>query len=239
MLYRATTATHKIARCRKRIRAVQGGTSASKTISILLVLIDLAQSDETPKLTSIVSESMPHLKKGAMRDFLNIMKAHNYYREDCWNRTDSIYTFETGSQIEFFGAGSPDKVRGPRRDRLYVNEANNFPYMAYDQLEVRTRETIWLDWNPTNEFWWYTEVAPQQDHDFFIVTYKDNEALEPAIVASIEARRGNAQWWKVYGLGQLGELEGLVYRGWQHLGVLKMLFSLFLFILSCFKQFGK
>src|SRR5437773_3485066 len=101
-MFQLTTATQKIARLNKRIRAIQGGTSASKTVSILLLLINAAQSDKKPTLTSIVSESFPHLKRGVMRDFLQIMEQHNYFKADRWNKTDFIYTFETGSQIEFF-----------------------------------------------------------------------------------------------------------------------------------------
>ena len=112
-MFEATTATTKIAKLRKRIRAVQGGTSASKTISILLILIDMAQSDKTPTLTSVVSESFPHLKRGAMRDFLNIMESHHYFKDALWNKTDYTYTFETGSKIEFFSADQPSKVRVP------------------------------------------------------------------------------------------------------------------------------
>lgn len=212
MPFQPTTATHKIFQLHKRIRAVPGGTSASKTISILIWLIDYAQSTRG-ELLSVVSESFPHLKRGAMRDFLNIMEQNGYYKEARWNRTDYIYTFETGSRLEFFSVDQPDKVRGPRRDVLFINEANNIPQEAYDQLEVRTKKVIWLDWNPTNEFWFY-EMQPNIDCDFLTLTYKDNEALDPAIVASIESRRANKQWWKVYGLGQLGEVEGRVYTGW-------------------------
>jgi phage terminase large subunit len=214
-MYQATTATHKLLGLKKRIKGVAGGTSAGKTISILQILMDKAQSDKTPTLTSIVSESYPHLKRGAMRDFLNIMQTHGYFKDELWNKTDSIYTFETGSKIEFFSADQPSKVRGPRRDRLYLNEANNVPYEAFDQLEVRTRDEVWLDWNPTNEFWWYDEVAPNRDHDFITLTYKDNEGLDPQIVQSIEARKANKTWWQVYGLGQLGEVEGKIFTDWQ------------------------
>lgn len=216
-MFIATTATSRILNLKKRIRAIQGGTAASKTISILLVLIDMAQSDTTPTLTSIVSESIPHLKRGAMRDFLAILEQHKYFSDSAWNRTDFIYTFPNGSRIEFFGADSPDKVRGPRRDRLFLNEANNVSQSAFDQLEVRTKELIFLDWNPTNEYWFYTDILPtrQQDIDHITLTYKDNEALDPAIVQSIESRQNNRNWWQVYGLGQLGEVESRVYTGWQ------------------------
>jgi phage terminase large subunit len=229
MLFTITTATKKVAGLKKRIRALQGGTSASKTISILQVLIDKAQKDESPKITSIVSESLPHLKKGAMRDFLNIMQGHDYYEEHRWNRTDNIYTFKSGSMIEFFGADQPSKVRGPRRDRLFINECNNIAFETFEQLEVRTRDEIYLDWNPSTEFWFYEYLMPvwgtddngervlergRDDVDHCILTYLDNEALEPNIVASIEQRKGRKGWWQVFGLGQLGEVDGKIYRDW-------------------------
>lgn len=151
-----------------------------------------------------------------MRDFLNIMQEHNYFRDDRWSRTDFTYTFETGSKLEFFSVDQPSKVRGPRRDRLFINEANNTPREAFDQLEVRTKDEIWLDYNPTSEYWWYEVMAERPDDiDFITLTYKDNEALDPQLVASIESRKGNKAWWQVYGLGQLGEVEGRIYTGWQ------------------------
>ena len=200
----------------KRIRAVPGGTSASKTISIVQILTDLAQSDSIPTLTSIVSESMPHLKKGCIRDFKKIMKEHGYWKEARWAETDKVYTFETGSQIEFFGADQADKLRGGRRDRLFINEANNVEFAAFEELEVRTKEFVFLDWNPTNEFWYYTEVKGiRDDVEELTLTYKVNEALDEQIKASIEQRRGRKGWYTVYGLGQLGEVEGKIYRGWK------------------------
>lgn len=215
-MYIATTATKKIAKLQKRIRAVCGGTSASKTVSILLNLISLSQADKKPKLTSVVSESFPHLDRGAIRDFQSIMSEHGYFKDSRWNKTSHTYTFETGSIIEFFSADQPGKVRGPRRDRLFINEANNVPYITFDQLEVRTKENIWLDWNPVNEFWFYSELMGRRDDiDFITLTYLDNEALDQRIVETIERRRQNIGWWKVYGLGQLGEVESRIYRGWE------------------------
>lgn len=144
------------------------------------------------------------------------MKEHQYFKDERWNKTDYTYTFETGSKIEFFSADQPDKVRGPRRDRLFINEANNIPFEAFDQLEVRTKEFVLLDWNPTNEFWFYSEVLGKRtDVEHIILTYKDNEALSSDIIASIEQRRARASWWKVYGEGLLGEVEGKVYKDWQ------------------------
>lgn len=179
-------------------------------------MIHLAQSDKTPKLTSIVSESLPHLKRGAIRDFLNIMQQHKYFNDNNWNKTDFTYTFETGSKIEFFSVDQPDKVRGPRRDRLFINEANNIPLDTFEQLEVRTKEFVYLDWNPTNEFWFYSDVlGKRNDVEHLTLTYKDNEALSKEIIDSIEQRKNRKGWWQVYGLGQLGEVEGKIYKDWQ------------------------
>lgn len=209
-----TTATKKIKELRKRIRGVSGGTSASKTISIIIWLIGYAQTKPN-QLISIISESMPHLKRGAVRDFLNILQEHKYYKDERWNKTDFIYTFESGSKIEFFSADQPSKVRGPRRDVLFINEANNVSYETYTQLEIRTKDIIWLDWNPISEFWFYSEILNKRDCDFLTLTYRDNEALGRSIIDTIEARKANNSWWRVYGEGQLGEAEDLIYRGWQ------------------------
>ena len=157
---------------------------------------------------------MPHLKRGAIRDFLDIMQSHNYFDDNSWNKTDFTYTFPSGSKIEFFSLDMPHKVRGPRRDRGFINEANNIPKETYEQLEVRTKDEMWLDWNPTNEFWFYTDLKGRDDVDFEILTYLDNEGLDESIVKSIEMRKGNKNWWLVYGLGQLGEVEGKIYKDW-------------------------
>jgi phage terminase large subunit len=106
------------------------------------------------------------------------MEAHGYYKDECWNKTDYIYTFETGSKIEFFSADSADKVRGPRRNDLFLNECNNISFETYTQLAIRTDGEIWLDYNPVVEFWVHDEIETKGlDHDKLILTYKDNEAL--------------------------------------------------------------
>jgi len=220
-MYQVTTAVKKLSKLTKRIRGVQGGTSASKTISILQILIDKCQRDTEPCLTSVTSESMPHLKRGAIRDFKDIMMQHNYWDDRRWNASDFVYTFETGTPLEFFSLDMPHKVRGPRRKRLFINEANNIPYETFDQLEVRTQDEIWLDWNPVAAFWWheggdnYTAVSQRSDAEEIILTYKDNEGLPESIVKSIEQRMGNKGWWDVYGLGLLGEAEGRIFKGWE------------------------
>src|SRR3990167_2512383 len=216
MKYQITTATRKIAELKKKIRAVQGGTGASKTISILIGLNEYAQKDKTPTITSIVSESMPHLKKGCIRDFQKILKTHKVWKEANWKETDKIYTYENGSQIEFFGADQSDKLRGSRRERLFINECNNVPFNAFEELEVRTEQFVYLDWNPVSEFWFETELKGKRDDiDHIILNYKDNEALSEEIIKSIEQRKNRSGWWRVYGEGLLGEAEGRTYTGWQ------------------------
>lgn len=216
MPFYQTTATTKIANLTKRIRIIQGGTSASKTVSIILYLIAKAQTDKKPTLTSVVSESFPHLRRGCIRDFLTIMQEHKYFEDLRWNKSESTYLFETGSTIEFFSADQPDKLRGARRDRLFLNEANNVPFDAFEQLEVRTKEFIFIDFNPTSEFWAFTELLPKRkDIEHLVLTYLDNEALSKEIIDSIEQRKNRRGWWQVYGLGQLGEVEGKIYKDWQ------------------------
>lgn len=212
--FQRTTATDKICALNKRIRAVAGGTAASKTISILFWLIDYAQSTRG-ELITVVSESYPHLERGAMRDFKAIMQDTHYWNDARWNDSKHFYTFESGSKIEFFSVDTYGKAHGPRRDVLFVNECNYLDYAIVDQLITRTHKIVWLDWNPSEEFWFYTEMLPnRKDVDFITLTYKDNEALSETDVAEIESHQHNKAWWKVYGLGQLGEVEGRIFTGW-------------------------
>lgn len=194
----------------------QGGTSSSKTYSILQLLILIAQKSKTPLLISIVSETLPHLKKGAMRDFENILRAEGWYDEQKHNKTDRVYYIGI-SQIEFFSAEDSGKVRGPRRDILYMNECNNLSKEIYDELEVRTNKTIFLDYNPVQHFWVHDHVLtlPASEVAYIESTYLNNDALPESIRKSIESRKEtDADWWRVYGLGKTGRIEGLVFPDW-------------------------
>jgi phage terminase large subunit len=210
-----TLATQRIFKLKKRIRAVAGGTSASKTISILIWLIDRGQSGENEVMT-VVAESVPHLKLGAIRDFKSIMQNNGYWDDSKWNASNFTYSFKNGSILEFISFDKFGKAHGPRRDILFVNEANNLEYDIVDQLITRTKKIIWLDWNPTSEFWFYTDMLNNRDDiDFITLTYKDClNALDQSIIDEIESHKNNKNWWQVYGLGQLGEIEGRIYKNW-------------------------
>lgn len=213
-MFQVTTALNKLLSLTKRIKCVCGGTSASKTFSILMILIDKAQSNKNRKI-DVVSESFPHLEGGAIADFQKIMIGQNYWKDENWNGTKHFYTFETGSIIQFISVDNIGKAHGPRRDDLFINEGQNLPWNIVVQLMQRTSGDIWIDWNPTNEFWYYTEVMGKMDHDFITLTYLDNEGLPQSVREFIESRIGNKQWWQVYGLGQLGQTEGKIYKDWQ------------------------
>lgn len=234
-----TQAIKKLRGLKKRIRGVPGGTSAGKTYGILPILIDSATRSSNLEI-SVVSESVPHLRKGALKDFLKIMKATGRYIDKNYNRTLLTYTFTNGSYIEFFSADQQDKVRGPRRHILYVNECNNLPFETYHQLAIRTSLHIWLDFNPAAEFWYHTELQNDTDLEEVVLTYADNSALSATIVREIEKAKHKAyydphleaselfepsnvknsywaNWWKVYGCGMLGVLEGVVFTNWEQL----------------------
>lgn len=216
-MFKNTTATKKIFSLNKRIRAVSGGTAASKTISILIWLIDYGQSSSNEVLT-VVAESFPHLQLGAIRDFKNIMLAHGYWDDSRWNEAKHIYKFNQGTTLEFISFDKFGKAHGPRRDVLFLNEANNIPHPIADQLITRTRKIVWMDWNPTNEFWFYTEMLnTRKDIDFITLNYLDNEAVDETTKAEIESHKHNKNWWTVYGLGELGVIETRIYKDWEFL----------------------
>jgi phage terminase large subunit len=203
-----------------RKKVIQGGTSAGKTLAILAVLIDIAAKKKTE--ISVVSESIPHLRRGAIKDFAKVMQWTNRWVADRWNKTLLTYNFANGSVIEFFSADSEARLRGARRQVVYINEANNIDFESYYQLAIRTSEAIYIDFNPTHEFWAHTEVLHEDDSELIILTYNDNEALPDTIKRDIELNRTKAEtsaywanWWKVYGLGQVGTLQGAIYEDFE------------------------
>jgi phage terminase large subunit len=222
-MFKRTTSINKILSLKKRVKIIQGGTSAGKTFGILPVLIDKAIRYPNTEI-SVVAESIPHLRRGALKDFLKVMKWTNRYIEEQFNKSLLIYQFKNGSSIEFFSADDSSKLRGARRDILYINECNNVTFDAYLELSIRTKKEIYLDFNPANEFWVHKELKDEPDADFIILTYKDNEALDESIVRQIEKNRDKAatssywaNWWRVYGLGEVGMLEGVIFDNWKEI----------------------
>ena len=222
-MFRRTTATNKVLSLKRRIKIIQGGTSASKTYSILAVLINKAIIQPNLEI-SVVAESIPHLRRGALKDFLKILKWTNRYDDSQFNKSLLIYQFKNGSTFEFFSADDSSKLRGARRDVLYINECNNVTFESYNELSIRTKKEVFLDFNPTTEFWVHKELKDEPDSDFIILTYKDNEALDQSIVEQIEKNRTKAEtsaywsnWWKVYGEGQIGSLEGVIFSNWKQI----------------------
>ena len=223
MQIKKTTALTKLRQLNNRVKIVRGGTSAGKTICILLILIDYAIRNEGKEI-SVVSESIPHLRRGAYKDFINILKGLNRYKDVQLNKSTLTYTFTNGSYISFFSTDQPDKLRGARRTDLYINECNNVPFDAYQQLVVRTSGTIWLDYNPTSIFWVDKELVGQPDTDYITLTYKDNESLPETIVKELEKAREKAKtstywqnWTRVYLDGLTGSLSGVCIPEWKEL----------------------
>jgi phage terminase large subunit len=196
----------------------QGGTWSSKTYSIIQLLIMKAQKYDN-KLISIVSESIPHLKRGALKDFLEIMIESGQFDHNAWNKTDSTYLFNNGTRIEFFSADNPGKVHGGRRDILYFNEIQNNRYEIFYQLAMRTKERIYVDYNPTHSFWVHEKYLDNPDYrdqiTYIHSTFSDNPYIPGGVLGDIKTRAKNDEnFRKVYVEGETGTLEGLIYSNW-------------------------
>jgi len=195
----------------KRFIVNQGGTRSSKTYSILQVLIVIALKVRLS--VSAVSISFPHLRRGAIRDFKEIMEAMGLYDPEAHTITDQTYHFKNGSYIEFFSADDSGKVRGPGRDILFINEANLFNEETFRQLNVRTKRKVFLDYNPADAIHWiYDTILPRQDTIFIQSTYKDNPFLPAEQVAQIESyQSADPEFWRVYGMGERGAGQAAIF----------------------------
>lgn len=219
-MWQDTKAFFEIEKLNSRINIIQGGARAGKTVAIMGMLGDMT-FDYYNSLFSVVTDSLPNLKRGAMRDLKWFLKAQKWERYFDVNKTSNVWTnILTGSELEFFSTDMLGSL-GAGRDFLFVNEANRIPFETFSNLEIRTRKRIWLDFNPVNEFWAHTKLMGKGDTSFIKLTYKDNSALDAEIVKAIESRRGdgNNNWWRVYGLGEIGSLEGNIYKGWKPVNI--------------------
>lgn len=201
-----------------RLIANKGGTRSGKTYSLVSFFVSLCLTNKKKRMIDIVSESLPHLKRGALNDIEEILTNEQRIegKDYEYNRSDKIFTFRNGSAIRFFSADDWGKVKGSRRDILFINECNRIPYEVYRQLAVRTTECIFLDWNPDAEFWYEQKGLNIKDSTIEIhSTYKDNPFLSEVQIAEIESNKGDENWWKVYGLGQVGRPEGVIFTRWQ------------------------
>ena len=222
-MFRYTTTLHKIRSMDQKIRIVCGGSSAGKTFAILPEMVNYCITYKNI-LASVVSESMPHLRRGAIRDFENIMKDTGRWIRSHWNKTTSTYTFSNGSVLEFFSADQPDRLRGARRQILFINECNNISMEAFNQLAIRTQSKrnvinaiVFLDYNPVGSFW-IDKVSKDIHAEFLRVTYRDNESVSPDVIDFFKQREEWAKtdpywenWVKVFVNGQQGQLMGAIF----------------------------
>jgi len=193
----------------------EGGARSGKTYGTMQSLIWYANQHDLTKI-SVVSHSLPHLKRGALRDFIDIMNTWGWFDENEYNRTDNVYTFPNGSYIEFFGLEDHNRAKGPGRDILFCNEANLLSKALFDQLDLRTRLKTITDLNPSDFDVWCYHLADSADAIKIHSTYKDNSTLPAAQVKVIEGYKGaDAMMWKVFGMGERGASQEQIYSHWK------------------------
>jgi phage terminase large subunit len=197
----------------------QGGQGSSKTISILQLLVMIAINSTKKLRITIASYALTHLRGGAMHDFEQILQDIGFNVASIRNKAESKY-YVGKCEIEFVGIeGNIARATGPRRDILYVNEANKrITYTVFELMNARTALATFVDYNPSAEFWFHTEVVPNFEYELIKSTYLDNPYLperERQNLLSKKDKIGYENWWKVYGLGELGQLEGAIFKNWR------------------------
>lgn len=193
---------------------LEGGTTASKTYSeVQLCVLIGANWKQDPLTITIVSESFPHLRTGAMRDFKNIMGES--WNDKCWSESKYCYTWPNGCQLEFISGDHPERFSGPRRDIILFNELNNISMYVYREADLRTSKFVMADWNPYGEFWFHDEHMWESPENAFYdkLTYKDvPDIVSKNIMETIESYRDkDPNFYRVHAFGLMGNIEGLVY----------------------------
>jgi len=208
-----------------RIVVEQGGTRSGKTYNILMWIIFSYCTKNSNKIITICRKTYPALRTSAMRDFMEIIKNHDLYQEEFHNKSNSEYRLN-GNLIEFISLDHPQKIRGRKRDLLFINEANELYFEDWQQLIYRTTDIAILDYNPSDQFHWiYDKVIPRDDAEFHQTTYLDNPFLEKNIVEEIERlRKTDEDYWRIYGLGERGKSRSTIFQ----FGVVPALYGDFL-----------
>jgi len=194
----------------------QGGTASSKTYSIVQLLFVKA-INEPKSVITIVGESIPNLKKGAYRDAEFIFQDNEYLPEfiSQWNKTDRIIYFKNGSIIEFASYENEQSAKNGKRDYLFLNEANGITWSIYWQLAIRTRQQVFIDYNPTAEFWAHEKLIGKAGNKLIISDHRHNNFLSHEQHESIEAIKDiDLELWRVYARGLTGKIEGVIFRNW-------------------------
>ena len=220
-MFKRTTAINKMLKMTARKKVIQGGTSAGKTFGIIPILIDKSIKQSRLKVT-VVAETLPAVKEGALDIFKSIMFETNRWIEINWNASSLTYTFSSGSRIQFKSFDSVGKAKSSgKRDILFLNEANHIPFEIADALMIRSKET-WIDFNPDNEFWVHRETLKEPNSEFLLLTYLDNEGCPIETIEDLEIKKEKsktssywANWCKVYIDGEIGSLDGVIFNNWK------------------------
>ena len=197
----------------KKIIIEQGGTRSGKTYNIILWIIFEYCARNNDKVVTICRKSFPSLRATVLRDFMSILQSNNLYSEKYHNKSNSEY-YLFGNLVEFISLDQPQKIRGRKRDLLFINEGNELFFEDWQQLVFRTQERIVLDFNPSDEYHWiYDKVIVREDCDFFKTTYLDNPFVEDSIIQEIERLRDtDEQYWQIYGLGERAASRSTVFK---------------------------
>lgn len=191
----------------------QGSSRSGKTYNTMIWLVRyLLENPNT--LLSVVRKTLPSLRGSVLRDFQEVVNLYGVWDSRAFNKSELIYRFGNGSAVEFFSVDDEQKIRGRKRDILFVNEANELSFIDWQQLKMRTTRFSIIDYNPSfSEEHWINDVNKEYRTYHFVSTYRDNPFLEQTIIDEIESLRDkNKTLWQVYGLGQQALIEGLVFK---------------------------
>jgi phage terminase large subunit len=200
----------------KRFIINQGGSRSSKTYSLCQLIVILCMTQPN-KLVSIVRKSFPSLRGSVMRDFFEVMRDLNLYSVKNHNKTENLYQFDNGSVVEFFAVDDEQKLRGRKRDILWANEANELNFEEFNQLNMRTGDKLFFDFNPSDNYHWIYDLISRPESVLIHSTYKDNPFLPDELVKEIESLiKIDEGYYRIYALGERSIGKTTIFTHWKY-----------------------
>jgi PBSX family phage terminase large subunit len=202
---------------------LEGGSGSAKSYDIIQFILTYCQRNiDKGKDILIFRQTAADCKKTVLKDFIKILRMYDLYDPDKHFMSSPIH-FDVFGNIVYFSGLDAVGSHGERHDIIWGNEGMELDFEGFKQLNQRCNEAFFLDYNPYfTEHWIFNSIITRPDTKFFHSTCLQNPFLpsgQRQEILSYETtpeniKNGTADdfMWKVYGLGERGQITGLIFK---------------------------